>query len=162
MRFIRLLIALWGLPLLSLIATPANGQQSEVAAGRESYRAGEFKSAVRHLQQALKADPNNAAANYWLGRSYETLADVSAPVGIRYRSRARRYLTKAAELAPDRLEYRHELFEFLLDANQERQAQRILLTLAESDPDYDYLLSRFEQARHANSSVYARIGRLLH
>jgi tetratricopeptide (TPR) repeat protein len=148
--------------LLATFAAEAIAQQSELAAGRQSYRAGEFRTAVRHLQQALKADPNDGACNYWLGRSYESLADISTPFGVRYRSLARKYLTKAAEVAPDRLEYRHELFEFLLDANQERQALSILLTLAESDPDYAYMLSRFEQVRNVNSSVYARLGRLLH
>ena len=162
MRFTKLMIVLWVALMFGSTPMRAIAQQSELAAGRESYRAGEFKSAVLHLQQALKTDPNDAAANYWLGRSYETLADVSAPLGFRYRSLARRYLTKATELAPDRLEYRHELFEFLLDDNQEKQAQRILLTLVESDPDYDYMLSRLQQVRRADSSVYARIGRLLH
>jgi tetratricopeptide (TPR) repeat protein len=161
MRLKKLIIALWVALLCGPVAKQANAQQSELAAGRESYRSDELKAAVFHFQQVLKGDPNNAAANYWLGRSYETLADISAPLGIRYHSLARRYLTRASELAPRQVEYRHELFEFFLDANQQQQARRILLTLAESDPDYDYMLSRLEQARRVNSSVYARIGHLL-
>jgi tetratricopeptide (TPR) repeat protein len=149
------------IPLVAF-ATQALAQASELAAGRQSYRDGEFKAAIVHLQHALKADPNDGACNYWLGRSYESLADISTPFGARYRSLARKHLTRAAELAPGRLEYRHELFEFLLDGNQERQALNILLTSAESDPDYEYMLSRLQQVRNVNSSVYARLGRLLH
>ncbi len=140
-----------------LLATPAIAQQSELATGREFYRAGEFKSAVAHLQLALDANPKDAASNYWMGRSYETLADISTPFGRKYRSLARTYLTTAAELAPNRPEYRRDLFDFLLDANQQRQALAILRASAESDPDYDYMLSRLDQARKVNSSFNSRV-----
>jgi tetratricopeptide (TPR) repeat protein len=140
-----------------LLVTPAIAQQSELATGRDFYRAGEFKSAVAHFQLALNANPKDAASNYWMGRSYETLADISTPFGRKYRSLARTYLTTAAELAPNRPEYRRDLFDFLLDANQQRQASGILRAAAESDPDYEYMLSRLEQSRKVNSSVNGRV-----
>jgi tetratricopeptide (TPR) repeat protein len=141
--------------LLVIFATHAIGQQSEFAAGRAYYQSGEFKQAAAHFQLALDADPRSAEFNYWLGRSYETLADIATPFGRKYRSLARRHLTRAAELAPGRSDYRSELFEFLLDSGCQNQARDILLRSAESDPDYEYMLSRFQQTRRLNASVNA-------
>lgn len=141
--------------LLVIFAALAVGQQSELAAGRASYQSGEFKQAVAHFRIALQADPHSAESNYWLGRTYETLADIATPFGRRYRSLACAYLTKAAELEPGRPEYRSELFEFLLDSGRQNQARDLLVRSAESDPDYEYMLSRFQQARRLNASLDA-------
>jgi len=147
-----------------LLVVPAVAQQSEFAAGQSSYRAGEFKSAVTHFRLALDTNPKDAASSYWVGRSYETLADIATPFGGKYRSLARTYLTKASELAPGRPEYRRELFDFLLDSgafsrSEQRQAATILLAGAETDPEYEYMRSRFEQARKRNASFDAWISR---
>ena len=131
----------------------------EVVAGRADYRSGEFRQAAAHFQLALKTAPQSAEAHYWLGRSYETLADMATPFGRHYRSEARTHLTKAAELAPARSEYRHELFEFLLDTGSERQARAMLLACAESDPDYDYMLARYSEMHRLNTSVNGRFTR---
>ncbi|HUB79963.1 MAG TPA: tetratricopeptide repeat protein [Bryobacteraceae bacterium] len=133
---------------------------AQVAAGRADYRSGEFHLAAAHFQLAVDTEPQNAEAHYWLGRSYETLADIATPFGRRYRSLARTHLTKAAELAPARSEYRHELFEFLLDTGAERQARAMLLSCAESDPDYDFMLSRFTETRRLNSSFNGRLAHM--
>jgi len=115
------------LPILLLtLVRLAIAQPSELAAGKAYYQSGEFKQAVAHLKLALKSEPRNAESNYWLGRSYETLADIATPFGWRYRSLARTYLTKAAELAPNQPEYRQELFEFLFDAGDRRRALAFL------------------------------------
>jgi len=143
--------------LLTALAGPALAQQSELAAGRSLYLSGDFKAAAAHLQLALAAEPRSAESNYWLGRSYETLGDIATPFGRKYRSLARTYLNKAAELAPGRSEYRHELFEFLLDSGDRQSARRLLLTAAESDPDYDFMLSRFEDTQRLNSSLKGRL-----
>ena len=145
---------------LFLIA-PAFAQQSEFATGRSSYQAGEFKVAVKHFKRALEADPGNAETTYWLGRSYETLADIAVPFGGRYHSLARTYLTKAAELAPYRLDYRRELFDFLVDSGEQRRSLKILLTSTETDPDYDYLRSSFAAAGKRNASIYGRLGKFV-
>ena len=143
--------------LIAMLAGPALGQQAELAAGRASYLSGDFKAAAAHFQLALQAGPGSAESNYWLGRSYETLADIAMPFGRRYRSLARVYLTNAAELAPGRPEYRRELFEFLIEMGDRRRALGILLSSAESDPDYDYLLSRFDQSQRLNASFRGRL-----
>jgi tetratricopeptide (TPR) repeat protein len=146
--------------LLVTLVSPAVAWHSELAAGRADYQSGEFRRAAAHFEMALKSAPQSADAHYWLGRSYETLADIATPFGRRYRSLARTHLTKAAELAPARADYRHELFEFLLDTGGERQARAMLLACAESDPDYDYMLARFEQTRRLNASLNGRLARI--
>jgi tetratricopeptide (TPR) repeat protein len=142
---------------LILLVTPAIAQQSEFTTGQFYYQAGEFKIAVSHFQNAIQANPKDAASHYWMGRSYETLADIATPFGRKYRSLARTHLTTAAELAPSRPEYRRELFDFLLDANEHRQALGILNASPESDPDYDYMLSRLDDARKLASSFNGRV-----
>ncbi len=97
--------------------------------------------------------------------SYQMLADIAAPFGGKYNAMARVNLTKAAELAPNRLEYRRELFDFLVDSagssrSAWRQAGDILRTVSESDPGYSGMRRRFEQARRESSSPEARLGRL--
>jgi tetratricopeptide (TPR) repeat protein len=156
------------LTILTLLATfsgPAAGQRSEIATGRAYYTEGEFKKAAEHFQLALKADPSNAEPYYWMGMSYQRLADIALPFGGRYNAKARIFLTRAVELAPARPDYRGELFEFLLDPAASsrgamRQAAAILQTTSESDPDYSYMRGRFESESKANSSAEARLGRL--
>ena len=140
-----------------MLVSPAIAQHSELTAGKADYRSGEFKKAAAHFQLALTADPHNAEPHYWLGRTYETLADIATPFGHKYRSLARTHLIAATELAPGQPEYRHELFEFLLDSGDERRARDILLHSAESDPEYDSMLSRFQQTRRLNASFNGRL-----
>src|ERR1700676_5277459 len=99
------------------LASAAVGQQPEFAIGRAYYLDGEFKKAAAHFQLALKTDPYDAEANYWIGRSYRVLAEIAAPFDHKYNSKARVHLTMAMELAPGRPEYRRELFDFLLGSN---------------------------------------------
>jgi Flp pilus assembly protein TadD len=145
------------LAYIFLLALPIFAQQSEFAAGRSSFQAGEFKEAVAHFQRALQDNPKDGASAYWIGRSYETLADMST-FGHGNRSRARAYLTMAVELAPNRSEYRRELFHFLVDNDNLRQAGTVLQA-AESDPEYDEMLNRFREARRRDSSVDGRVSK---
>jgi tetratricopeptide (TPR) repeat protein len=144
----------------------AAGQQSEIETGRAYYTGGEFKKAAAHFQLAIKTDPNNAEPYYWMGMSYQRLADIALPFGGRYNERAHFFLTKAVELAPGRPDYRGELFEFLLDPAvwsraALREAAGILQNTSESDPEYGYMRRRFERESKANSSAEARLGRLV-
>jgi tetratricopeptide (TPR) repeat protein len=153
------------LTLLAAFSGPAAGQRFEIETGRGYYTEGEFKKAAAHFQLALNNEPNNAEAYYWIGMSYQRLADIALPFGGRYNARARVCLTKAVELAPARPDYRGELFEFLLDPASSsrsalRQAAAILRTTAESDPDYGYMRGRLDSEGKANSSADARLGRL--
>jgi tetratricopeptide (TPR) repeat protein len=161
----RMKVTLTILTVLAVCICPAAGQRSEIETGRAYYTQGEFKKAAAHFQLALKTDPSNADSYYWMGMSYQRLADIALPFGGSYNAKARFFLTRAVELAPTRPDYRGELFEFLLDpAASSRsalwQAACILQTTAESDPDYSYMRGRFESGSKANSSAGARLGRL--
>jgi tetratricopeptide (TPR) repeat protein len=151
--------------LLAAFGAEAEGLQSEFAAGRAFYAEGDFKHAVAHFQLALKANPADADSNYWIGMSYQVMADVGFPFAGKYTSKARVYLTKAAGLAPGRLDYRRELFDFLLDSAISsraalRQAAGILRAVSPDDPDYAYMQQQFDEERKANAAVDARLARL--
>ena len=151
--------------LILLAGREAVGQRSEFATGRAYYTDGEFKKAAAHFQLALNLNPNDAESNYWMGMSYQVLADVASPFGHKYNSKARVYLTKAMELAPSRPDYRKELFYFLLDSAGSsraalRQAAGILRAVPEPDPDYNYMHQRFDRERKVNASPEARLGRV--
>jgi tetratricopeptide (TPR) repeat protein len=151
--------------LSAVTTTVVRPDRSEFSAGRAYYAEGEFEKAAAHFRRAVEADPENAQSNYWLGRSYEILADLAAPLDVRRRSKARLYLTRAVELDPSRPEYRRELFDFLLDGSDSsasiRQAGEILRSAPESDPDYLYMRDRLESERRGNSSMQARVGTVL-
>jgi tetratricopeptide (TPR) repeat protein len=143
----------------------AAGQQSEFATGRAYYAEGQFKKAAAHFELALRSNPGDADSYYWGGLSYEVLADIAAPFDHKYNSKARVYLTKATQLASGRLDYRRELFTFLLDSNARsratlRQAASLLRSIPESDPEYTGMRYAFEQESRANSSAEAVLGRV--
>ena len=151
--------------LFAVLGSEAAGQGSEFATGRAYYTEGEFKKAVAHFQLALKANPNDAESYYWMGMSYRVLADIAFPFAGKYTSKASICLTRATELAPGRLDYRRELFDFLVDSFGSsraagRQAAELLRSVPEPDPDYNYLHRRFELGRKENASVDALLGRL--
>ncbi len=121
--------------LLAVLGSEAVAQESEFATGRAYYMEGEFKKAVAHFQMALKVNPNDAEAYYWMGMSYEVLADIAVPFAGKYTSKARVCLTRATELAPSRLDYRRELFDFLVDsASSARGALRHAADLMRTVP----------------------------
>lgn len=161
----QIMRSIWcSLVLVTGLAGQSAGQRSEFEAGRTAYQAGEFKRAAIHFQLAVHTNPSDAECNYWVGRSYETLADIAQPFGGRYHAEARAYLTKAVDLAPGRTDYRQELFAFLVDSGDFsrgalRQAQSILIGVPESDPDYAYMLQDYRAATREHSSAAARLGR---
>jgi tetratricopeptide (TPR) repeat protein len=150
--------------MLSGLAGHAAVEVSEFSAGRAYYAEGDFKKAVAHFRLALKANPNDAESYYWMGMSYEVMADVAWPLDRIYKSRARDCLTKAMQLAPNRTDYRNELFEFLLESagsrDASRQAAEILRTIPESAAEYAYTHRRFAREKGLNASAEARLGRL--
>lgn len=138
---------------------------SEFAIGRQYYSDGEFKKAVTHFQLALKASPNDAQSHYWIGMSYQMLADIATPFGGKHNAKARVHLAKAVELAPNRQDYRRELFDFLLDSAVSSRtalprAMGILQKMPESDPEYGDMRWRLEYESRVNSSAEVRLGRL--
>jgi tetratricopeptide (TPR) repeat protein len=151
--------------LLRGLSAEGAAQQSEFAIARACYADGEFKQAIAHFQLAVKGNPADAESYYWMGMSYQTLSDIAFPFAGKYTSKARAYLTKATELAPGRLDYRKELFNFLLDPGgssraTRRQAASILQMVSPNDPDYETMERQFEGETKANGSADARLGRL--
>jgi tetratricopeptide (TPR) repeat protein len=131
-------------------------------AGRREYAAGEFKKSASHFQRALKANPNDADSYFWLGKSYEMLADVGGPLlGARASVKARFCLSKALQLAPDNKDYRREIFQLLIVSDHSpgalRQAESIIQMTPEADPDYPFMLMRLHQEYRARSSPENRI-----
>ncbi len=112
---------------LVLVMTPASVASAGVRAaktaaqwesdGRSLFSELEFKLAAHCFELALAQEPHNAAASYWLGKSYARMADVSTPLfAPRTARRARRYLEQAVALDPRNQEYLLELFDFYLDS----------------------------------------------
>lgn len=134
--------------------------------GQRSYESGEFKKAVSQFERAAKADPDDARVYLWLGKSYEMLAIIDGPaLGGHARAQAHKALAKAFRLEPENREYRHELFEFLVESDYSRSALReaetIAQTVNESDPDYPLMQARLEDARDEHYSREHRASALL-
>jgi tetratricopeptide (TPR) repeat protein len=125
--------------------------------GKSYYFAGEFKKAISQFELTIETNPNDPEPYLWLGKSYALLADTKAPIlGTRARLKARRYLAKAAQLAPDCVECRRELFDFLVESDSSRselrEAKALIEEMPESDLDYPWMRSSLAQARKQRSS----------
>jgi tetratricopeptide (TPR) repeat protein len=149
---------------LLMFASAAVSAESRNArnAGHSEYSAGEFKKAASHFERALKADPNDADSCFWLGKSYEMLADIRGPLlGARASFKAHLYLARALQLAPGNEEYRRELFQLLMAVDHSpgalRQAESIIQMTPESDPDYPFMLMRLHQEHESRSSLEDRM-----
>jgi tetratricopeptide (TPR) repeat protein len=68
------------------------------ALGRAYFRSGRYRRAAREFSAVLERYPANDYAHFCLGRSFEKLGDHAA---------ARRHLSLAAGMRPDRTDYRH-------------------------------------------------------
>ncbi len=152
---------------LSIFALSGQGAESlnEVLAGRHSYNAGDYRRAVAHFEKAVKADPNDAGAYFWRGKSYALIGDLSGPLfGNRVLSKARLSFARAVELAPENHDYRREFFNFLLWTDESRaalgQAERILQNMPESDPDYRSMQWELRQQHDERKSAENRVAGL--
>jgi tetratricopeptide (TPR) repeat protein len=154
------------LMLVSAAGSPAADLRSDLAAGQDCYRQGDFKRAVSHFRRALRVDDHDAELNYWMGRAYQGRGDVATPFGGGYNSKALVYLQRAVALAPDRGEYRRELFDFLVYSADVtparlRVAADLVSRTSESDPEYPLMRRRLELATKMASSPNARLDRLM-
>jgi tetratricopeptide (TPR) repeat protein len=154
------------LMLVSAAGSPAADLRSELAAGQDYYRQGDFKRAVSHFRRALRVDGYDAELNYWMGRAYQGRGDVATPFGGGYHSKALVYLRRAVALAPDRREFRRELFDFLIYSAEVspvrlRLAADLVSQTSESDPEYPLMRRRLELAASMASSPNARLDRLM-
>ncbi len=85
--------------------------------GEALFRECEFKSAAHAFERALTSEPGSARLHFWLGKSYEGMADVSSPLSARRNARkAQAHLEVAVRLDPGNREFLMELFEFYLDS----------------------------------------------
>ena len=168
-RFARPSVAALFLILAATPLTAASISRTSLpparSAGKAYYRDGEFKKAAAQFRRAVEIDPFDAESHYWMGMSYEKLADIAVPFDGRYRAKARMCLKRAMELAPDRAIYRRELFEALLDVDGAssasfRQAAGILRAVPESDPDHRYMAERLATETKENSAMEARLTRV--
>lgn len=150
----------WNICVLLLFAATsgwAATARSSFSAGQKAYERGDMKSAIRRFKESMAASPEDPFYCYWLGRSYEALADIRTPLNRRPISKARRYLEKATELAPENAGYREELFDFLIETDRSDgalgEAKRVLASVPESDPAYPYMAWRLAHARDSVSSA---------
>ncbi len=153
----RIPIGLLFLSAASFVARGA-GSQNQLAAGHHYYDSGEYKKAVAHFEKAVKADPREADAHFWLGKTYEVMGDLSAPLfGNHSLSKAHASLAMAVRLAPGDREYRREFFDFLLWTYESRtaldQAEGLLRGIPESDPDYRSMRFELQQERDFRKSA---------
>ena len=162
-RFARASVAALFLTLAATTLTAASISRTSLpparSAGKAYYRDGEFKKAAAQFRRAVAIDPFDAESHYWMGMSYEKLADIAVPFDGRYRAK------RAMELAPDRAIYRRELFEALLDVDGAssasfRQAAEMLRAVPESDPDHRYMAERLATETKENSEMEARLTRV--
>ncbi len=140
--------------------------QNQFEVGRSYYQAAEFKKAIAHFERALRTRPDDARCYFWMGKSYETLAVINGHIiGGHAGSQAHRFLAEAVQLAPTNREYRHELFEFLIESDYSRgtlsEAENMLQRVSESDPDYLSMQRRLEDARDDRRSPEYRTGSAL-
>ncbi len=154
------------LMLVSAAGSPAADRRSDLVAGQDCYRQGDFKRAVSHFRRALRVDGYDAELNYWMGRAYEGRGDVATPFGGGYNAKALIYLRRAVDLAPDHGEYRRELLDFLVYSAEVsparlRLAADLVSRTSESDPEYPLMRRRLELAVKMASSPNARLDRLM-
>jgi tetratricopeptide (TPR) repeat protein len=153
------------LMLLSAAVSPAADLQPGLAVGQSLYRQGDFKRAAAQFEHALRADPENAELYYWTGMAYQGRADLATPFSRRYQTKALAYLRTAADLAPGRLDYRRELFDYLLDSARTspaalREAAALVERAPSDDPELSHMRWRLEGERRIASSREARFDRI--
>ena len=67
-------------PQETVSATPAGGDaQTHIDAGLSAFRKRHFGAARQHFEQAVAADPSNAAANFYLGYTIYKIAEPKRP-----------------------------------------------------------------------------------
>ena len=122
--------------------------------GKAHYGLEDYKEAIKALERAVAAEPDNAHYWNWLGKAYgrraETGSFLSAPGAA---SKCRKAFEKAVELAPDCIEAINDLFSYYLDApgflggGKDKAA-----TLAErvkplDEAEYEYLQAQLARKR---------------
>lgn len=129
---------------------------------------GRVEPAVKSMEAAVRAEPNNPVYHFWLARAYGEQAErVGNPVRLmRIAGRAKAAFERSVALAPDYLDGREGLMQFFLqapgvaggsDANARTQAREIarrdpyrgaiaLATLERKNKDPEALVRAYESA----------------
>jgi tetratricopeptide (TPR) repeat protein len=80
-------------------AAPVGDAQSHIDAGLTQFRRRRFAAARAHFEQAVAADPNSAAANFYLGYTIYKIAEPKRPFHPD-KQRAAELFAKAYQLDP--------------------------------------------------------------
>ena len=106
MRMIPILLA------LSFAGAAASPQKD----GEALFNECEFKAAARVFEHALASEPERPQLHFWLGKSYERMAEVSSPFfACRNGRKAQLHLEAALRRDPANREYLRELFDLYVD-----------------------------------------------
>jgi len=83
--------------------------------GLEWHDASRLDAAIGAMQRCLERHPDDARCHQWLGRAYGRMAlDGAVFGGVRFAGRVRAHLERAAALAPQAIDIRHDLHRFYL------------------------------------------------
>jgi Flp pilus assembly protein TadD len=117
-------------------------ENANIAAGRKSIDAQDFKSAVGHLTKAVQEEPNNADAHSMLGYSYRKVGTFD---------RSMEHYQRALKIDANHRSAREYLGELYLDMNQVANAEKELAALKKACPffgkceEYDDLKDAIEK-----------------
>lgn len=127
-RFFTLVVVVLAWPALVLADMPERTEKVEnpnVAAGRASLDAKDYKSAVGHLTKAVQELPESADAHSMLGYSYRKLGSFD---------KSMEHYQIALELDSDHLSAHEYLGELYLDLRQLTNAEKQLAALKKACP----------------------------
>jgi hypothetical protein len=142
----------------------AAADRQELSEGLRYYEEAELGKAAAWFADACDTGRTPEAC-YWAGLSYERLADTRIPFGCSTAAKGHRFFLMAVNFAPDRPANREALFNFLLD-NADcsriglRDAAGLLSGMAVSDPEYDRMRGRLEEAMNYNTRFAVRLSRV--
>lgn len=128
----------------------------------------EFGGAARAFRRALAAQPGDAELQFWLGRSYERVAEISSPlVASKSARKAERSLRQALRIDPKNQKYALALFEMYVDSPEwfdraPARASELLERITFTTPEEDAILRiRLAEARQDVSGLAARYERAI-
>ena len=102
---------------LAEAARGAQGARATFLTACEQVIGGRITEGVASLEEAVRADPNNAVYHFWLGRAYGEQAETASKIRLlRIAGRAKASFERAVQLAPDYLDGREGLMQYYLQA----------------------------------------------
>ncbi len=135
--------------------------------GRALFARCEFSGAVRAFKRAADTQPDNAEVRFWLGRSYERMAETSAPlIAPRHAHKAERSLEQALQLDPTNRKYQLELFGLYVDTPEwfsraPQRASALLERMSTTPEEYATLHGRLAEARQNSRGLDSSVERAI-